>query len=67
MIMHGLSLDPLDPYMFQFIAHSFLLKSLTAAFVGKWHFELCQTIRAWIQLGPEGNPSTPKFIHHFAT
>ncbi len=55
MMIHGLTPEPLDPCIFQFIIHGQDLHSLHEGFVGEWHPELRMLIRDWKEAGPQGD------------
>lgn len=56
---------PLSSSVLQWIIHDCNIHSLHKAFVSEWHPELSETIKDWLDVGPQGSIS--QFQGHFNT
>ncbi|TFK17289.1 hypothetical protein FA15DRAFT_661558 [Coprinopsis marcescibilis] len=57
MMIHGQCPQPLDPCVYQFIAHGCDLRSLHAGFMSEWHPNLKHDLDPLIAVGPNGDLS----------
>ncbi|TFY76208.1 hypothetical protein EWM64_g7804 [Hericium alpestre] len=57
MLIMGNNIEPYDPCLFQYIVYDADINSLHPAFISEWHPEICNAVRDWIDMGPEGSPA----------